>query len=89
MQINREDAIEKMAEAIRIVNLYGQNDGHEYIEGSRKLAEAALVALVGYLPEIIKGAEFPRCPSVQDYLTPKIINNSEKLYQELKSWGKK
>lgn len=44
--INRKELLEAMAQAIRCVDLYGQNDGHEYLEGSQKIAEAALDALL-------------------------------------------
>jgi len=48
----REELIEKMANAIRVVNLYGASDGHEYLEGSKILAKAALQALLSSLPEL-------------------------------------
>ena len=49
--MNKEKAKQAIAGAIRLVNLYSADDGHEYIEGSEKLAEAALNALIEYLPD--------------------------------------
>lgn len=71
----RDKLINKMAEAIRLVNLYGKEDGHEYIEGSRKIAEAALDALLGELEEV---TVYPSCPTSQCDIT-----NAEELYQQL------
>lgn len=50
--ISRKELLEAMAQAIRCVDLYDQNDGHEYLEGSQKIAEAALDALLDKLPKV-------------------------------------
>ena len=45
----KDKIIEAMMDAIRLVDLYGKNDGHEYIDGSRKIAEAAFQAFLQQL----------------------------------------
>jgi hypothetical protein len=52
MKIDKQKLIDAGAVAIRNVDLYGDFDPHEYIEGSTKLAEAALTAIVRELPEL-------------------------------------
>ena len=40
--LESEELLEEVAQAVRLVNLYGKEDGHEYIEGGRKIAQAAI-----------------------------------------------
>ena len=45
--MDSEELVEKVAGAIRLVDLHGEFDAHEYLEGSRKIAQAVIKTIRG------------------------------------------
>lgn len=75
--LDKDKMIEEVAQAIRLVNLYGNNDGHEFLEGSRKIAKAAIKAMCAGLPIV---------SSKEGIL--KRASDEMNIYNQLLSWGK-
>jgi hypothetical protein len=78
--MDKQKAIEEMAQAIRYVDLGGHECLNEYIEGSNKLAEAALNALIEYLPEARHNEADGGMEKMAKDIEVRLI------YQQLKGW---
>jgi len=56
--IDKNKLIEVIAEAVRLVNFYGEHDAHESLVGSQIIAAAALQAICRELSDMLEVKHF-------------------------------